>query len=55
MTSTKDLIDWLKTLPKGSEVGIDEDGLTLRVVDDNCVVSDAYFEIGGIPEELENG
>ena len=46
----KDIIRWLKTLDAKDAVGVDEDGLTLRSVDD----PDAYFEIGGLPEEDED-
>lgn len=43
-----ELIHWLNSLPIDSEVGIDEEGLTLQSVLDDKV----YLEVGGIPEEL---
>ena len=51
MTSTKELIDWLKALPSSSSVGIDEGGLTLRVLDKDDRLTESYFEVGGVPEE----
>lgn len=51
MTSTKDLIDWLQSLPPESSVGVDEGGLTLVVLDENDKVGEAYYEVGGVPEE----
>ena len=41
----RDVINWLRTLEPDDEVGIDEGGLTLVVKG-----SEAYYEIGGMPE-----
>ena len=46
----KDIIAWLMTLPENELVGIDEGGLALEPVH-----TDAYFEIGGMPEEQIQG
>jgi hypothetical protein len=43
-----DLIAWLNTLPEDCEVGVDDGGLTLQVVNDDEPLR--YIEIGGIPE-----
>ncbi len=60
---------WASRLPPGAEVAIDEGGLTLVVVDDPEMPHDdtcqpapggctcwksAYFEVGGVPEELDS-
>jgi hypothetical protein len=44
MLSNAELKAWLATLPDEATIGVDEGGLTLRVVDD-----DAYLEVGGMP------
>lgn len=41
-----DIIKWLKTLPKGANVGIDSGGLTLLCEED----METYLEIGGLQE-----
>jgi len=41
-----DILDWLMDLPEDAEVGIDEGGLTLIVIE-----HDAHLEIGGIEKE----
>ena len=47
MPATKrDLIDWLADLPNDALIGIDDGGLTLRVID-----REDYFEIGGLPKK----
>jgi hypothetical protein len=46
------LSEWLSSLPNGTDVGIDEGGLCLRGVRNGEVTID-YFEVGGIPEEIE--
>lgn len=38
------LKQWLNTLPEEAEVGVDDGGLALAVVDSE----DCYFEIGGL-------
>lgn len=46
--SRQALIQWLSSLPyDNSEVGIDEGGLTIQLIDDPTV----YIEVGGTPEE----
>jgi hypothetical protein len=45
---------WLETLAPGSSIGIDEGGLTLREVTAQNEMTEAYCEVGGIPEEIEN-
>jgi hypothetical protein len=42
----EELIEWLEELQDGVMVGVDDGGLTLRVVGEN-----AYYEIGGLPED----
>jgi hypothetical protein len=42
------LLAWLGTLDEEDEVAIDDGGLTLVQID-----GDAYFEVGGIPEDLD--
>jgi hypothetical protein len=66
MTSVKELREWLEAEPDQSlGVGVDEGGLTLVIYkpseyDNNNEVTkvgkmtDAYYEVGGIPEEIEN-
>lgn len=46
--SKKELQRWVNTLPDNAQVGIDEGGLTLQVVDDK----DTYYEVGGLPEKV---
>ncbi len=46
MVSKKELQNWLETLPSDAMVGVDEGGLILEVQD-----SEAYYEVGGMPEE----
>lgn len=41
---------WLETLPYEAEVGVDDGGLCLRVVEDRY----SYCEIGGLPDEDED-
>jgi hypothetical protein len=43
--TVRELEEWLRNFDPDTEVGIDEGGLTL------CVVQklDAYYEIGGLP------
>jgi DNA-directed RNA polymerase subunit RPC12/RpoP len=53
MTAAIQLMEWLESLPQGADVGVDEGGLCLRAVVDS-EVTDAYFELGGIPEEIES-
>ncbi len=48
MMAARELQDWLGTLNDGDMVGIDDGGLTIVVAG-----SDAYLEVGGIPEEEE--
>lgn len=45
--TVREIKDWLNSLTEDELVGIDEGGLTLRVVGR----PDVYYEIGGIPEE----
>jgi len=53
MQDTRTVINWLRSLPEGSDVGIDEGGLCLRAVLDDELTGD-YYEIGGIPQEIED-
>jgi hypothetical protein len=46
----KELREWLDTFEDENMVGVEEGGLTLEVVG----LPQAYFEIGGIPEEEED-
>lgn len=43
MIDKEELERWLATLPKGTQVGVEDGGLTL-ITDD----SEAYLEIGGL-------
>ena len=43
----KELREWLDTFEDENMVGVEEGGLTLEVVG----LPQAYFEIGGVPEE----
>lgn len=54
MMRTKDLIEWLQTLPADSHVGIDDGGLALQAVSSHGLVMDAYIEVGGIPDNDES-
>jgi hypothetical protein len=47
MIPTKELIRWLQTLPEDSNVGIEDEGLTLACDQDWL----AYLEVGGISYE----
>ena len=53
MMPVPEVINWLKTLEPESQVGIDDGGLTLKVVSKEGKLEDAYCEVGGIPKELE--
>jgi hypothetical protein len=48
MIDKLELVDWLNTLPEDSSIGVDSGGLALLCDKD----SEAYLEIGGMPEEL---
>lgn len=52
MESEQSIMDWLSSLPRGADVGIDEGGLRLVAVLDDKLTGD-FYEIGGIPEEIE--
>lgn len=52
METAAKISEWLESLPYGSSVGVDEGGLCLRAVVGGEVIA-AYYEIGGLPEELE--
>jgi len=43
----QDLKKWINSIPDNSEIGIDDGGLTLQVVNH----PEIYLEVGGIPEE----
>ena len=45
----KELKEWLDSLPADAEVGVDEGGLCLRVVDDE-LEQDRFCEVGGLPD-----
>ena len=45
--TVQEIREWLDTLSDEDEVGVDDTGLTLRVVGD----LDSYCEVGGLPEE----
>ena len=52
MVPVTDLRDWMLELPANADIDIDEDNLRLVAIADNTVI--ATYEIGGIPEELED-
>ena len=54
MVKIQELIDWLQQHDPKNEVGIDEGGLTLHIVQDNKILTDDWYEIGGIPAWIEN-
>jgi hypothetical protein len=45
--SKAEIQQWLDNLPEDVGVGINEDGLTLQVVNN----PDLYLEVGGLPED----
>ena len=53
MMTVAEVIDWLQTLPPDSSVGVDDGGLCLREVSAKNSMTNAYCEIGGIPEDVE--
>lgn len=55
MMNRDEILHWLHTLDRNSQVGIDEGGLCLREVTPEDELGTAYLEIGGIPEGIENG
>jgi hypothetical protein len=54
MIGKAELLRWVKTLDDESCIGIDEGGLCLWEVGPDDKVTEAYIEIGGIPEEVEH-
>lgn len=48
-----EIMDWLKTIPASSSVGVDDGGLSLVEIDADGEQTGAYCEIGGIPEDEE--
>jgi len=40
--------EWIDSLPEGSFIGVDDDGLSLRVVGN----TENYCEVGGIPDDV---
>lgn len=50
MMSVADVLAWLNTLPVDSAVTIDDGGLMLVEVDCAGCQTEAYLEIGGLPE-----
>jgi hypothetical protein len=55
MVGKAELLRWVNTLSDESFIGIDEGGLTLVEVGENDIIGDAYLEVGGLPEDIENG
>jgi hypothetical protein len=53
MISKAELLAWVNTLSDDSCIGVDDGGLTL--VGGNDIMGDAYLEVGGFPEDIENG
>ena len=53
MTDVELLKKWLNGLEGNCSVGIDEGGLVLEAYDEDDKYVDGY-EVGGIPEEIEN-
>lgn len=49
----KELIRWATTLDPQSEVAIDEGGLALVELTNAGLPTNAYLEVGGIPEDEE--
>ncbi len=47
----KELIRWATTLDPQSEVAIDEGGLALVELTNTGLPTNAYLEVGGIPED----
>ena len=52
MIPVQDLIEWLSAFSPECSVGVDEGGLQLHIVKDGALTG-AYYEIGGIPEDIK--
>jgi hypothetical protein len=52
MIDRDELRSWLDTLPPGSQVAVDDGGLTLELVGSD---GEVYIEVGGLPVELGGG
>lgn len=50
MMKATELKRWLGSISDDSFVAIDEGGLALVELDENGIETDAYLEVGGIPE-----
>jgi hypothetical protein len=56
MIGKAELLRWVNSLSDESCIGVDEGGLCLREVGPDDRMTEAYFEIGGVPEyEGEGG
>ena len=50
MMAKQEIVRWLNTLPEDAQIGVDEGGQCLEEHG-----GDAYLEIGGLPEDEEDG
>jgi hypothetical protein len=53
MIDARDLGDWLSTLPPGTLVGVDDDGLTLCTVTGDGAPMAPHCEVGGLPSDID--
>lgn len=51
MMNVKEVSDWLRTLSPESSIGVDDGGLCLREIDKKGNRTEAYCEIGGLPDD----
>ena len=49
MMAVTELKQWIEALPEDGTVGIDDDGMALRLAEDTRV----YCEVGGLPGEMD--
>jgi len=54
MMNRNEVLAWVKSLDENDCIGIDEGGFCLRQVLPDDTLGEAYCEVGGIPEEIEN-
>ena len=55
MIEIQTLRNWLADMPDDCLIGVDEGGLTLRVVNGGVMEESMLYEIGGIPAHIEFG
>jgi hypothetical protein len=55
MMTVTQVREWLDTLEATDHVAIDDGGLALVALDDHAVELDAWCEVGGIPQDEDEG